>query len=175
MGWSPRCYIPSFVEIGPPVSEKKIFVVFLPYGPRRQKTGLRGFRLGPTKTGLCSHRRCLEAWKFGFRKKRKCTIKVAKTKALISFAVTAKLICVFVFAYAKIRFSHVAAHIRAWWPPWSCDQHHVHGFSFPHTSKLTYKIWLKMVQWFLRNGVFIFICTCSGTKVQKWHWPWMLT
>ena len=31
---------------------------------------------------------------------------VAKTKALISFAVTAKLICVFVFAYAKIRFSH---------------------------------------------------------------------
>ena len=37
---------------------------------------------------------------------------MAKTKALISFAVTAKLICVFVFAYAKIRFSHVAgAHI----------------------------------------------------------------
>ena len=35
-----------------------------------------------------------------------CTIRVAKTKALISFAVTAKLICVFVFAYAKSRFSH---------------------------------------------------------------------
>ena len=33
-----------------------------------------------------------------------------KTKALISFAVTAKLICVFVFAYAKSRFSHDAAH-----------------------------------------------------------------
>ena len=31
---------------------------------------------------------------------------VAKTKALISFAVTAKLICFFVFAYAKSRFSH---------------------------------------------------------------------
>ena len=30
---------------------------------------------------------------------------------LISFAVTAKLICVFVFAYAKIRFSHEATHI----------------------------------------------------------------
>ena len=40
-----------------------------------------------------------------------CTIRVAKTKALISFAVTAKLICVFVFAYAKSRFSHYAAHI----------------------------------------------------------------
>ena len=25
MGWSPRSYIPSFVEIGPPVPEKKIF------------------------------------------------------------------------------------------------------------------------------------------------------
>ena len=31
MGWSPRCYIPSFVEIGPPVPEKKIFEGFLPY------------------------------------------------------------------------------------------------------------------------------------------------
>ena len=38
---------------------------------------------------------------FGFRKKRYCTICVAKTKALISFAVTAKLICGFVFVYAK--------------------------------------------------------------------------
>ena len=35
-----------------------------------------------------------------------CTIRVAETKALISFAVTAKQICVFVFAYAKSRFSH---------------------------------------------------------------------
>ena len=42
-----------------------------------------------------------------------CTIRIAKTKALISFVVTAKLICVFVFAYAKIRFSHDAAHIMA--------------------------------------------------------------
>ena len=31
MGWSPQCYIPSFVEIGLPVSEKKIFEGFLPY------------------------------------------------------------------------------------------------------------------------------------------------
>ena len=38
-----------------------------------------------------------------------CTIQVAKTKALISFAVTAKLICVFIFAYAKRWFSHDAA------------------------------------------------------------------
>ena len=30
MGWSPRCYIPSFVRIGPPVQEK-IFEGFLPY------------------------------------------------------------------------------------------------------------------------------------------------
>ena len=31
MGWSPRYYIPSFVEIGFPVPEKKIFEGFLPY------------------------------------------------------------------------------------------------------------------------------------------------
>ena len=63
---------------------------------------------GQTQTRLCSHRRWLEAWNLVFRKKRDCTICVAKTKALISFAVTAKLICVFVFTFAKIRFSHVA-------------------------------------------------------------------
>ena len=38
-----------------------------------------------------------------------CIIYVAKTKTLISFAATAKLICVFGFVYAKSRFSHVAA------------------------------------------------------------------
>ena len=43
--------------------------------------------------------------------KRDCTIYIAKTKALISCAVTAQLICVFVFAYAKRRFSHDAAHL----------------------------------------------------------------
>ena len=31
MGRSPRCYIPSFVKISPPVLEKKIFEGFLPY------------------------------------------------------------------------------------------------------------------------------------------------
>ena len=44
-------------------------------------------------------------------KKRNCTIRVAKTKTLISFAGTAKLICVFVFAYADCWFSHEVAHI----------------------------------------------------------------
>ena len=36
---------------------------------------------------------------------------VAKTKTLISFTVTVKLICIFVFAYAKCSFSHDAAHM----------------------------------------------------------------
>ena len=63
------------------------------------------FRPGPTQIGLYNHRIELEALNFEFRKKRDCSIRVAKTKTLISFAVTAKLICVFVFAYAKIRFS----------------------------------------------------------------------
>ena len=31
MGWSPGCYIPSFLEIGPPVQQEKIFEGFLPY------------------------------------------------------------------------------------------------------------------------------------------------
>ena len=67
--------------------------------------------LVPTETRLYNHRRRLEVWNFGFTKKSKCTIRVAKTKALISFAVTAKLICAFVFAYANCWFSNAAAHI----------------------------------------------------------------
>ena len=31
MGWSPQCYIPSYVEFRPPVPEKYIFDWFLPY------------------------------------------------------------------------------------------------------------------------------------------------
>ena len=58
------------------------------YEPRCEKTGLQGFRPGLTQTGLCSYRRQLEAWNFAFRKKRD-----AKTKALVSCAVTAQLIC----------------------------------------------------------------------------------
>ena len=37
---------------------------------------------------------------------------LVKTKALISCEVTTQLICVFVFAYAKIWFSHIAANIN---------------------------------------------------------------
>ena len=42
--------------------------------------------------------------------KRDCTIYVAKTKVLISCAMTGQLICVFVFACARSRFSHDGAH-----------------------------------------------------------------
>ena len=80
------------------------------YGVLREKTGLQGFRPGLTQTELYNHRGWLEDGNFGFRKKRHCTIHVAKTKARISFTVTAKLVCAFVFALANIRFSHDAAH-----------------------------------------------------------------
>ena len=48
---------------------------------------------------------------FGFRKKRDCAIYLGKTKALIVCAVTAQLICAFVFEYAKSRFSHDVAQL----------------------------------------------------------------
>ena len=76
------------------------------YEPMREKTNNLG-----SQTNLYSHRRWLEAGNFGLRKKRNCTIRVATTKALISFAVTAELICVFVFAYADCWCSHAAAHL----------------------------------------------------------------
>ena len=80
---------------------RQVFSWCSSYEPRRENSGLRGFRPGPTQIRLPSLRKWLEAWNFVFRKERYCTIQVAKTKALISFAVTAKLICVFVFACAK--------------------------------------------------------------------------
>ena len=49
------------------------------------------------------------AGNFGFSKSRNCTIHLVKTKVLISFAVTAKLFCPFIFAYAKCWFSHDTA------------------------------------------------------------------
>ena len=67
---------------------------------RHEKICLRGFRPGPTQTGLYNHRRWLEALNFRIGKKRDCTIYVVKTKALI---------CGFVFTYTKSRFSHDAA------------------------------------------------------------------
>ena len=70
-----------------------------------------GFGPCPTQTGLCSYRKLIEALNLEFRKNKKCTIRVAKTKALISCAVTAQLICAFVFAYADCCFSDAAAQI----------------------------------------------------------------
>ena len=52
----------------------------------------------------------LKFWIFK-KKKRNCTICVAKTKAVISFTVTVKLVCAFIFAYANCWFSHAAAHL----------------------------------------------------------------
>ena len=70
----------------------------IPYEQQCEKTGLWDFRPGMTQTELCKNRRWSEAGNFGFKKKRTCIICVAKTEALISFAVTVKLICAFVFA-----------------------------------------------------------------------------
>ena len=49
-----------------------------------------------------------------------CAIRIAKTKALISCAVTAQLICVFVFTFVKSRFSPNEAHFKIWNPKFQC-------------------------------------------------------
>ena len=94
-----------------PAKSENTCVVIKLFEPRCEKTGLRGFQPGPTQIRLYCHRIWLEACNFVSRKESDCTIRVAKTKALISFTVTAKLIYVFVFAYAKSRFTHNAAHL----------------------------------------------------------------
>ena len=59
-----------------------------------------------------SPRKWLEAWNFELWKKRDCAIYVGKTKMLISCAVTAQLICIFVVTSANQRtIGPVNAHL----------------------------------------------------------------
>ena len=71
----------------------------------------------------------------------------------------------------RVSRAESSVYIWAWRPSFSCDQHHVHAFSFPCTWKLTYKIWLKLPSSFLGKQVLIFICKYTGAKVKKCHWP----
>ena len=76
--------------------------------PSHEETTNLGFRPSPTQIGLYSLRKRLDA----FWKKRNFTICVAKTKALISCAVTAQLIFAFVIACVDCWSSCVAAHFH---------------------------------------------------------------
>ena len=71
-----------------------------------KKMGLWGCRSGLTQLVLKKTRN------FGYKKKRDCTFHEVKTKMLMGCAVTAQLIGVFDFAYAKIWFSHGMADIE---------------------------------------------------------------
>ena len=66
------------------------------YEPRREETGLR-FPTRSDINGSVLSQKTAIAINYGFEKRRDCTFLVAKTKALICCAVTAQLICVFVF------------------------------------------------------------------------------
>ena len=79
------------------------------------KICLWGSRPYATQIGLLSYSRWLESRNFGFRKKNNHTFRVAKTKALISFAVTLKAIYTFVFAYSKFCFFFMS------WLKWSAN------------------------------------------------------
>ena len=65
--------------------------IMLEIEPLHEKTKNSCFRPGPTQTDGYGHRTRLEARNFRFKKKRNYTICVAKTKTLISCAVTAQL------------------------------------------------------------------------------------
>ena len=76
-----------------------------------------------------------------------CTIRVAKSKALISFAVTAKLICVFVFAYAKGRFSHNEAQIMKAYEIGSSDLSRFYTHEQGYTLDIDSVILSQIIHW----------------------------
>ena len=51
-------------------------------------------------------------WKFWNKKVKKLHYPCLENNGTISFAVTTKVMCAFVFAYAKCWFSHDVAHLR---------------------------------------------------------------
>ena len=79
--------------------------------PWHKKNCLWGFRPGDTKLAI-RPQKMVRGLKIRIQVVEDCTIYAAKTKALISCEVTVQLICVFVFTYAKSRFSHDVAHIN---------------------------------------------------------------
>ena len=66
-------------------------------------------------------------------------------------------------------------YIWAWQPSWSCDQHHVHKFSFPCTWKLRIKFGFDWPSGFWEKQVLSFVCKWPWAKVKKWPWPSILT
>ena len=58
--------------------------MFKPNELPRERTNTLGSKPGPTQTNMYRRRRRLEAWDFGLKKTRDCTICVAKIKPLIS-------------------------------------------------------------------------------------------
>ena len=84
--------------------------------------------------------------------KREGTINVAKTKALIISALTAKLICVFVFAYANRWFSHDAAQVFKV----SYLQTSTQKFQSCHQYPLTHRYWVIVFYSFFSTADFFF-------------------
>ena len=78
-------------------------MTWLKYEHVHEKTNNLGSDQVQLKSGCTVTEDGLRLEIFRFRQKRNCTIRVAKTKALISFIVT--------FAYADCGFSHAAAQI----------------------------------------------------------------
>ena len=80
--------------------------------------------------------RSLKFWSYVEEEVYYPRFRVAKTKALISFTVTGKLICAFVFAYADCWFSHAVALIIV-----------IHQKNEPHQKKSD----LQGFTWFHTN------------------------
>ena len=70
-----------------------------------------GFRTRPDTNRPLQPQRMDRSLKFHIEEEEKLHYGVEKTKTLISCAIIAQLICIFVFAYAKIRFCHDVVHI----------------------------------------------------------------
>ena len=89
-----------------------------------------------------------------------------QTKALISFAITAKLVCAFVFAYADCWFSHAAAHIVTCTFFWlTCGQknqsHEFIAFQCLTFSKIYHILALIIVNQSMLKKFGVCFCICS--------------
>ena len=152
-GW----FVPSLIEIGPVVLEKKIFKQEA-HGPHRSPesrpiSGKRNLHLIP----ICGPIRpppylCIfviisplkEAWPSTCTNLKFCHLRMICTKFKWNWPSAS-------WEEDFKKYFDIFLHFRYYLPLEMADRHHLYNFKFPSPKDAFCQVWLKLAQWFLRR------------------------